>query len=708
MSDRHPIKVSISTDFLESYSRISKNKQSRVRDFIEKFKADPASHGLHYEKINNARDPNIRSVRVNDQYRAIVLKPEQGNVFMLLWVDNHDDAYDWARNRKFQIHPETGALQVFDVSEVEVTPEKKEKEEDKGLFKDFRDRELIRLGIPEDLLPLIRTITSESELEGSENKMPEESFEALYMLAAGYTQEEVYNEIVASKPATIDTSDFSRALSRPESQRRFAVIEDDIELQEILAAPLEHWRIFLHPSQRRIVQMKANGPVRVLGGAGTGKTVVAMHRAKWLAENFFTEDNDRILFTTFTRNLSVDIKTNLQKLCSPQIMRRIEVINIDAWVSRFLKKQDYDYKIIFDKEAQPLWKNSLNIAENKLDLSEQFYKNEWEQVIQQQGITDIKTYLRASRVGRGRRLCRRDRLKVWPVFEEYRSQMNDRHYKEFIDAARDARQLLEQMGDILPYAAIIVDEAQDMNAEVFRLIRQMIPVENEEHPNDIFITGDSHQRIYSNKIVLGHCGIDIRGRGRRLRINYRTTEETRGWAVRLLEGKDFDDLDGEAYDQRGYKSLMHGPLPIIKKKENFTAEVNTISEYISKLKEIGTSEKDICLVARTNYLMGQYEGALQMKNFKTYQIHRSKAEERTEPGIRIATMHRVKGLEFDHVIIAGVNQGTVPLSKAMEADNPHEKAERETRERSLLYVSATRAKKSVLITSSGKPSEFIS
>lgn len=702
------IKVGISTDFLKSYSKISKAKQARVREFIEKFKGDPTSPGLNYEKINNAVDPNLRSLRINQQYRAIVLKPEVGDVYMLLWVDNHDDAYNWAQSRRFQIHPETGAIQVIDVSEAPTVSDAKKKEITKGLFDNHRDRELIRLGIPEELIPQVRMLTTEEELEESASQMPEEAYEALFMLAAGFSQEEIYRQMMIQKETKpIDTNDFSAALERPESQRRFALIEDDLALSEVLAAPLELWRVFLHPSQRRIVQMQANGPVRVLGGAGTGKTVVAMHRAKWLAENVFTAENDQILVTTFTRNLATDIKANMQKLCSTDIMRRIEVINIDAWVARFLKQNGYDYQIVFEQQLLSLWENALNLADADLGLPEQFYKDEWNLVIQQQGITDLSSYLHANRTGRGRQLGRRDRPKVWTVFEEYRSQLNDRRFKELIDATRDARQLLEQRGDVLPYRSVIVDEAQDMNAEVFKLIRQIIHSKDGSRPNDIFITGDAHQRIYEHKVILSQCGISIQGRGKKLRINYRTTEETRSWANCLLNGRLFDDLDGGKDEQRGYKSLMHGPKPIVNHHETFAAEVENIDQHISCLVNEGTLVNDICLVSRTNDMLSQYEGALRSKGHEIYRIHRSSAEDRKASGLRIATMHRVKGLEFEHVIIAGVNQGVVPLSKAIAADNPLEQAESETRELSLLYVATTRAKQSVLMTSSGTPSSFL-
>lgn len=704
------IQVAISKEFFDSFDRLSKDRRSRVRVFMEKFRTDPTSPGLNYEKIIDARDPNLRSVRVDQQYRVIVLKPAKGNTFILLWVDNHDDAYQWAKNRKCQIHPETGAIQILDVAQAEAHQEPliESTIEAPGLFAEHRDRELVRLGIPEGLLPSVRSIQSEEDLEWATSWLPDEASEALLMLAAGFSKEEVFAEVV--QPAAdkqVDTEDFAAALENADSQRRFVVVEDDQELQEILAAPLEHWRIFLHPSQRKLVQMQTNGPVRVLGGAGTGKTVVAMHRAKWLAENVFTASSDRILFTTFTKNLAIDIQANLRKLCSTEVMRRIEVANIDAWISRYLKQNGYNFDIAFGERLDIPWSNALNVKDSSLGLTDQFYRNEWDQVIQRQGIQDMGTYVRADRTGRGESMQRQRRSRVWPVFEEYRSQLNSRNLREFADATRDARHLLEQQGDVLPYQAIILDEAQDMSAEVFRLLRQVIPATEGSRPNDIFIVGDPHQRIYGSPIVLSHCGIDIRGRGRKLRINYRTTEETRRWAVGVLSGLTFDDMDGGGDSHKGYKSLMHGPSPTIREFATYADEVRAITTRLESLIAKGIAKEDICLVCRTNGLVKQYEGALKSAGFAVYCVRRNVSEDRKFKGVRLATMHRVKGLEFDHVIVASVNDGVVPHTKAVYEDGPVKSKQQEEHERSLLYVAVTRARKSVLITCSGKPSPYI-
>jgi mRNA-degrading endonuclease RelE of RelBE toxin-antitoxin system len=705
---KNKIKVAIASDFLLSFSKIPRKQQAKVMNFITKFRSNPMLPGINYEKIAHAKDPNIRSVRIDQSYRGIVLKPDTGNIYVLLWIDHHDKAYKWAENKAYKIHPETGSLQVIDIEE---SQDKQVAEvfgaEESVLFADIRDRHLLRLGVPELQLQLVRGLKTEDDLDRIADQLPQEAYEALFFLSEGFSLEDVLQDIeMTAKKEKVDTDDYETALNNPDSRRRFLVVEDDLELAAILNAPLEKWRIFLHPSQQKLVERNWNGSVRVLGGAGTGKTVAAMHRAKWLVQNVFTNEKDRILFTTFTRNLAADIQENLSKICSREMMRRIEVVNLDRWVSGILKKNGYDYKIDYGYRTEPLWNKALDLVPNELDFDLSFYREEWERVIQPQAITSVEDYMKASRVGRGVRLNRKARKAAWTVFEEYRALLNEHGLKESNDAMRDAKLLLERKKEILPYKAIIVDEAQDMGIQAFKLIRQMIP---EEKKNDLFIVGDAHQRIYRHKVVLSQCGINIRGRGRKLRINYRTTDETRKWAIGLLKGVKVDDLDGGTDDQKGYKALLHGIMPDVRHFNNFQEEVSFIAEYIRKIKNETGSIKEVCLVARTNNLLKQYESAISAKGFEIYLVRRSEAEDRTSPGLRLATMHRVKGLEFDRVIIAGVNEGVVPFEGAQSySSDTVVKRESEIQERALLYVSATRAKKEVVVTSFGKSSRFLS
>jgi len=697
-------KVAISSDFLNAFARIPRQKQSKVIHFVTKFREDPIRPGINYEKIRQAADQNFRSVRIDDEYRSIVLKPEKGNVYILLWVDKHDNAYDWAKRKVCSVHPDIGSLQIYDVEETEGLAEAEEADSIPGLFDDIHDRHIKKLGVPETLINAVRHVKNMDDLDSLSSSLPQEAYEALFFLAEGFPIDEVVGELESARAARqVDTTDFEKALEEPFSKQRFHIVTDDLELQAMLQAPLEKWRVFLHPAQRQLVERNWNGPVRVLGGAGTGKTVVAMHRASWLVRNVYNQPRDQILFTTFTRNLAADIHENLRSICNEDELSKVEVVNLDRWVYNFLKRNGYEYRIVYPGEdvLKELWEQAVTIAPEQPALPFSFYPEEWEKIVQPQEITNLKQYLKASRIGRGISLNRKARQAVWPVFEEYRLLLNEKGLREVDDAMQDARHILQAENKTLPYRSIVIDEAQDMSAQAFRLLRQMVP----EGKNDLFIVGDAHQRIYRHKVVLGRCGINIKGRGRKLRINYRTTEENRNWAVSLLEGVAIDDLDDGEDDQKGYKSLMRGNNPVIRNFHSFQEEVDAITDFI---KNDSKNPGSICLVTRTNQLLKSYGEALAQNGIPLYFVKRSTPEDRRAEGLRLATMHRVKGLEFDAIIIAGVNDGTVPLEKALsDTSDPTVRRNAEIQERSLLYVSATRAKKEVLITSFGKPSKFL-
>ncbi len=700
--------VAISSEFFNAFARLPRKAQNKAMGFVSKFRQNPAIPGINYEKIQDAAHPGFRSVRIGDDYRGIVLKPDSDNVYVLLWVDHHDDAYDWARRKKCAVHPDTGSLQIFDVQEVsaeEVQAGTESSTESLGLFDEFRDRHLVQLGVPREMLPLVRKITSEEDLDEMLGSLPQEAYEALFFLAQGFTLQDVFHETGKTETdKEVDTSDIRTALEQPDSMQRFHVITDDLELQAMLQAPLEKWRVFLHPTQRKLVERSWNGPVRVLGEAGTGKTVAAMHRARWLARKIFTGDQDWILFTTFTRNLAADIQSNLQTICSPEEQARIEVVNLDKWVSDFLKRSGYAYRIIYSHKTEELWEQAMAAAPEEPALPESFYREEWSNVLQPQGVTSFEDYSRASRKGRGVALNRKARKAVWPVFEEYRLLLNENGWREPDDAMRDARNILEVQGTQLPYKSIVVDEAQDMGTQAFKLLRQMVP----EGADDIFIVGDGHQRIYRHKVILGQCGIRIVGRSRKLRVNYRTTEETRRWATSVLEDTVIDDLDEGRDDSKGTTSLLRGLEPSIQHFDSFEAEKKYLVELARQKEQEGTLAQT-CLAVRTNAMLKRYEQIMQEQGIKTYSIRPDIPEDRNAYGLRLATMHRVKGLEFDQIIIAGANEGVIPLRQALESSHDQaEKEDRELRERTLFYVAATRARKELIVTGYGRMSGFIS
>ncbi|WP_444913318.1 UvrD-helicase domain-containing protein [Microbulbifer sp. PAAF003] len=732
------VKVAISSDFMLAFSRVPKSAQKKVMEFVTKFRQDPRSPGINYETINDARDGNYRSVRVDKNYRGIILKPDEGDVFLLLWVDKHDDAYDWARRHKCQINPSTGSLQVFasttteEVSATEllrtlekplraskppveyepvahsnVVPPRVENPHLIALSDDQR----LQVGVPTELLPLVRAVRTEEELEELESSLPVEAYEALYLLAAGTAWEEIEREYVRHSSETIDTSDIAAALDRPETQRSFHVVHDELELIEMLEAPLERWRVFLHPSQFRLVNRNWNGPVRVLGGAGTGKTVVAMHRAKWLVKNALQSSDEKVLFTTFTANLATDIESSLRKICSAEEMQRIEVKHIDRWVNEFLRRQKYPADIVYpdsnrygsrDGEYKAIWDSALQLCEAATGLPNSFYKEEWERVILPQRVMTKLEYFKASRAGRGVALSRKQRAAIWPVFEEVRARLQLQGLKTFEDATLDAADILSSAKIYLPYRSVIVDEAQDMGPEALTLIRKLVP----EQADDIFVVGDGHQRIYRRKAVMSKCGIQIVGRSRKLRINYRTTEQTRRFATSVLENVSIDNLDGSEDTSNDYRSLIQGLEPQVKCYADFAAESEALVQKIKSLVDSGVTLQDICITARTVRLRDQFTDVLKRAGIATV-VLKQQNDNRNIPGVRIATMHRVKGLEFRYVFILAANKGVIPLKFATgSSDDPVEMRQLDLNERALLHVAATRAIRELYISAHGTPSPY--
>jgi superfamily I DNA/RNA helicase len=497
---------------------------------------------------------------------------------------------------------------------------------------------------------------------------------------------------------TVDTSDLASALQHPDSKRRFVTIQSDAELTAILDAPLEKWRVFLHPSQERLVGKQFNGAVRVIGGPGTGKTVVAMHRARFLARSLCEKPSDRILFTTYTANLAQNVDENLRHLCGSDYPK-IECTHLHSWAVRLLRDQfKKNCTVATQSELDKLWEEAIFSAE-EFEFEPGFLRQEWESVVQANEITELANYLKVSRRGRGNTISRPERGRVWKVFMRFRDALERSGKTEWTAVIRDARKHLESSPVALHYKAVIVDEAQDFQSEEWKLIRRIVP----DGKNDLFIVGDAHQRIYGSPVVLSQCGINIRGRSSRLQINYRTTEQIRRWAMGMLKGLHFDDLDGGIVDEKGYRSLLSGPAPQVYAFDSQKDEADFIGEQVNQLL-VTKKPTDICIVARTSkQLQDVYRPILRSLNIS----HALLDKDSRPNGVALATMHRVKGLEFPVMILAGINEGTVPLKVKGMASDAAALKEHVERERSLLFVAATRARDLLIVTSSGSPSRFL-
>lgn len=723
-------KVALSQDFLGQLARLPAATYAKVMKWATRFQADPTSPGINYEPIYAAKDANLKSVRLDQDWRGIVFKPPKGDVYVLLYVGHHDEAYRWAANRRLAVNPVTGAMQLLVFEEVTQaapapfgvtvdTPESASAGVSavpggrdalaapaaEPLFAGCSDRELVSLGVPEEMLAQVRALTSEAALDALQPNLPVEAYEGLFLVHAGETVSQILAERETRVDRVIDTEDFAASLETPEAQSRFVVVEDDEAMRAVMNAPLAQWRVFLHPTQKKLASGNRSGPMRVLGQAGTGKTVLAMHRARWLAENR-TPPGRKVLFTTFTRNLATDIQQNLRTLCSAETLAKIEVVNLDAWVGAFIRGHKLEHRIVYDRKrdaAYQAWESALATRDTSLALPDDFYEQELEQVILAQGITTLAQYRVARRTGRGVVLSRAKRDAVWPVFEEYRGQLASRKLKEVDDAYREVSDILRadegaadgagETGDVgdgggvaraqgPAYSAIVVDETQDFGPQALSLLRAMIPAGT----NDLFFVGDGHQRIYGrHRAVMSRCGIEIRGRSRKLYLNYRTTDEIRKQAVALLEGCEIDDLDGGRDEDKRYKSLSHGPAPEMLPVAGLEAAAQESIRFIRAWRQqAGEVPLSLCVIAAGRQVRDALAMELKNAGLDCVTIDAQSNHANAQGVIHLATMHRAKGLEFDCVVVVTPSSY---LGELAETEN----------QRKLLYVALTRAKRGALL-----------
>ncbi len=400
------------------------------------------------------------------------------------------------------------------------------------------------------------------------------------------------------------------------------------------------------------------------------------------------------MFTTFTKTLAEDIRLHLQQLCTPQEQEKIQVINIDQWALNLLRRFGYKSKLLYEEsERRAYWNAALSAMPDNIELPESFFRAEYERVILPLGCETAEDYMRVSRIGRGGQLGRAKRKAIWPVFAEYRAQLHSANLREPEEAFREACTLLNEQGAELGIRCMIVDEAQDISAASFKLIRAAVP----EAENDLFIVGDAHQRIYRHKVVLGRVGIEVRGRSRRLRVNYRTTDEIRRWACAQLEGCEIDDLDGNVDTLKGYRSLTHGDVPDVITSNSVMDDIEHTRSVLQQLETEGVKNHQVCITARTNDELSGYADALNKHGIACLKLDRDTADDQSIAGVRLATMHRIKGLEFEVIIIAGY-RGTHAYAHAFSKDeDAGVNEDNETVERCLLHVAATRAKRHLFV-----------
>lgn len=722
MTDTLSKRVSYDIGCMKSLRKLPDRVALRFMDLMTKYMSDPSANGLNLETVEGSKDSSIKSLRVDQGYRAIAF--EIGRDIMFVHVNEHDKAYRWAAGRRVKLDPETNRVRVIEEVGAVIEPAATPSISAPLLFDEVTDVRLRDLGVPEEELTAVRQIPTIEVLDEVEDRLDPLTYQILYAVAAGYDDEEIRSltgvgaDLDAELQQTAAELTFENLIETEESRQTIFIPESEAELRRVFEQGLEGWRVFLHPEQRKIAYRDYNGPVLVRGGAGTGKTVVAMHRAKHIADQIemdLTRAGQRVLLTTFTTSLAHDIEANLRTLCPEHLDARpprIEVINLDRWVAQFLKRKSFAREVAFFGEVRDrldqVWREVFDDHELPTGLSEPFVRAEWAQIVQAKGLTDQKGYLRASRAGRGTPLDRKRRAVLWEIFADYRTRLISEGLAEPDDAYREATEILNAEAPNLPYAAVIVDEAQDMGEQAFRLIRAIVPETPAGDRNSLFIVGDAHQRIYGRRAAMSACGINVRGRSKRLRLNYRTTQEIRAWAVSVLEGVSVDDLDEGTDTLRGYVSLMRGASPELVGCRSETEELERLVAWVRHLPPDRIRLSDIGVLCARRADAERVQAALRAAGIETVLLQ-SRADDRSVPGVRITTMHRAKGLEFFAVAIPFLSANAFPPAGAlMAAVDSADRADIINQNRSLLHVAATRAKRALLVSWSGTPTNLIS
>lgn len=690
-----------------------------VYEFMHKFRHNPENPGLNLKSLNG--DSRLMSARVNRDYRALLLHIADQD-YLLVAVKHRGEVYDDLSRYAYRINRVTGGIEVVDLAPVGdsivgrvVPPDAEPAPAQKPLFDAYADAQLLELGVSEPLLPQIRELTTEAELLELLDRAPQLTTDVLFALFDGTPYDEVLKQVTdpvrADEP--VDPEDFEAAVERPATQ----VTSDDEALQAIIGEAFERWQIFLHPTQRKLVEKKYNGPARVGGGPGTGKTIVALHRVAHLARQLPPGTDKPILLTTFNRNLAADLRTRLLALGGQELVARVDIVNIDRLASRVVTeaKAGGSRRVVDDNRVPELWSEFL-LETGESGWDAEFLAAEWTQVILGQVLNSRTEYFRARRPNRGRSLTRIERDQIWQLTERFTTWLEGRGVWTWRQVAQRAARLeMDRMAAAIStsgesssgglhrprYRHIVVDEAQDLSAAHWKMLRAMVA----PGPDDMFLTGDTHQRIYDNHVTLGSLGINIRGRSSRLTLSYRTTRQILADALQIMTGEVYDDLDGGEEDLAGYRSLLRGGRPVFRGAATWAQERDLIAEHLRTWGNPTDGSVAICVP--TKELATDVISRLEADGLPAVEIGPDGPKQ--PDGIHVGTMHRFKGLEYQRMIIAAVSDGLVPrqmISRYRDTDPKRYQRERQ-RDRSLLFVAATRPRDELAVFWHGTPSPFL-
>lgn len=686
----------IADTFTDSLARLTGDEQKAVKTTAFDLQLNPANPGLSFHKLDKAKDKNFWSVRVNRDIRLIVHKT--AGSLLLCYVDHHDKAYDWAERRKLETHPKTGAAQLVQIREtvqemfvpVYVQADANAPPATKAaapfLFASTSEDELLSYGVPVEWLNDVRRATEDTLLALADH-LPAEAAEALLELATGGKPRPAVTAEAAASP-----------FEHPDALRRFRVMTNVEELQQALEFPWEKWTIFLHPDQRQWVEREYAGPARVSGSAGTGKTVVALHRAVYLARTY---PDARILLTTFSDTLASMLSLKLRRLLAsePRLAERIDVHSINAIGERLYNSHIRPARIAKAVEIKTILQDASKTVEGH-KFSYHFLRTEWDQVVDAWRLADWAAYRDVARLGRKTRLPEPQRKTLWTIFENAKSSLRERGLITRAELFTGLAEALNKNGRIV-FDHAVVDEAQDLSVFHLRFLAAL----GGSRPDALFFAGDLGQRIFQQPFSWKSLGVDIRGRSRTLRINYRTSHQIRSQADLLLDPS-ISDVDGNEENRRDTISVFNGPPPSVLAFESEAAEAAGIATWLSERLGEGVAPKEIGIFVRSRDQLERAKAAVSASRLTFHILGDLPDDGQNE--VSVGIMHLAKGLEFRAVVVMACDDEIIPLQERIEAvGDDADLQEVYDTERHLLYVACTRARDHLLVTGIDPASEFL-
>jgi mRNA-degrading endonuclease RelE of RelBE toxin-antitoxin system len=685
------MKFFIADTFTDSLARLTADEQKAAKTTAFDLQANPKHPSLQFHKLERAKDPRFWSVRGSLDLRLIVHK--DGEDLVACYVGHHDDAYAWAERRRLDVHPTTGAAQIVEIRETvrEIVVPKYIEEERRAppapkLFGRISDSELLAFGVPLEWLGDVREATEATVLELCDH-LPGEAAEALLELATGNVPKPVSPAAPAADP-----------FEHPDAQRRFRVMRSADELERALDAPWDKWTVFLHPEQRALVERNFPGPARASGSAGTGKTIVALHRAVFLARR---DPETRMLLTTISETLANALRVKLRRLISnePRLAERIDVSALDEVGRRLYERNVGPVRIATQEQVRATIQEAA-AADGGTRFSSAFLLAEWEQVVDAWQLGSWEAYRDVARLGRKTRLSEPQRRELWTVFERVRAALAQRGLLTW-------PALFQRLSAVLPgfarppYDAVVVDEAQDVSITQLRFLAALAG----GRQNALFFAGDLGQRIFQQPFSWKALGVDIRGRSSTLKINYRTSHQIRGVADRLLD-PEITDVDGNAERRDGTISVFNGPAPDVRTSANEREEIATVSAWLRDRRNDGHAPHEIAIIVRSDAQIDRARTAADGADL-AFKVLDDSVE--TMSGYAsICAMHLAKGLEFRAVAVIACDDEVIPLQSRIESvGDEADLAEVYASERHLLYVACTRARDRLLVTATEPASEFL-